>query len=178
MMKRTFAVLTFVLLLVFAVWPLARPHAQPLFQSVLLHVGTPGNPTALTSLADALQVTTSHPDRFTCATAAVSTATTVQALGGSCAAPGAGQSLYLTDVHFSTSAAAGTAADSFPTLKSGTGGTCGTSTEVVWGALTTANSTVVDNFSQPIKVSANEELCWIMTTAGSKFVIVNGFIAP
>ena len=118
-----------------------------------------------------------HPNRFTCVVA-VSTATTLTAVGGSCAAPGAGLSLYVTDVSFGTSAAAGTAADSFPTLKSGTGGTCGTGTAVIWQALTTANSTVVQAFATPIKVAANNELCWIMTTAGSKTVQIHGFIAP
>ena len=87
-------------------------------------------------------------------------------------------SLYVTDVRFGTSAAAGTAADSFPTLKSGTGGTCGTATAVVWSALTTANSTVVDNMTTPLKLATVHELCWIMTTAGSKTLVVNGFIAP
>lgn len=107
----------------------------------------------------------------------VSTATTVQAVGGSCVAPGAGLSLYITDIEFGTSAAAGVAADSFPTLKSGTGGTCGSATAVVWQALTTANSTVTSNYSTPFKVAANSELCWIMTTAGSKTIQIRGFIA-
>ena len=118
-----------------------------------------------------------HPARFRC-TVTVSTATTIQAVGGSCAAPGASLSLYITDIHFATSAAAGTAADSFPTLKYGTGGTCGTGTVVFWGALTTANSTVVNNLSTPIKIPANNEVCWIMTTAGSKFIVLEGYIAP
>ena len=119
-----------------------------------------------------------HPNRIRCATAAVSTATTITALGGSCVAPGAGLSIYITDISFSTSAAAGTAADSFPTLKYGTGGTCGTGTTVVWGALTTANSTVVNNLTTPIKIPANSEVCWMMSTAGSKFIVLTGYIAP
>ncbi len=109
---------------------------------------------------------------------AVSTATTIQAIGGSCAAPGANLSLYITDIVFGTSAAAGTAADSFPTLKSGTGGTCGANTAVVFQALTTANSTIVANYSSPKKISTNNELCWIMSTAGSKTIEIRGFIAP
>lgn len=109
---------------------------------------------------------------------AVSTATTIQAVGGSCVAPGAGLSIYITDIEFGTSAAAGTAADSFPTLKSGTGGTCGSGTAVIWQGLTAANSTIIANLSTPIKVASNSEVCWIMTTAGSKTVQVHGFIAP
>jgi hypothetical protein len=117
-----------------------------------------------------------HPNRVHC-TVAVSTATTIQAVGGSCAAPGAGLSLYITDIMFSSSAA-GIAADAFPTLKYGTGGTCGTGTTVFWQALTAAAVIAVDNRSIPIKVPANNEICWITTTAGSKTVQVSGFIAP
>jgi hypothetical protein len=118
-----------------------------------------------------------HPNRIHC-TVAVSTATTIQAVGSPCAAPGAGLSIYITDIEFGTSAAAGTAADSFPTLKSGTGGTCGTATAVIWQALTSANSTVIANKTTPIKVTANSEVCWIMTTAGSKTLQIDGYIAP
>jgi len=126
---------------------------------------------------DSLRTVSDSAQRFHCVVA-VSTATTVQAVGGSCVAPGAGLSLYITDISFGTSAAAGVAADSFPTLKSGTGGTCGSGTAVIWQGLTTANSTLVDNRTIPIKVTANSEICWIMTTAGSKTLQVSGFIAP
>lgn len=118
-----------------------------------------------------------HPNRISC-TVIVSTATTVQAVGGSCVAPGAGLSIYITDIEFGSSAASGVAADSFPTLKSGTGGTCGAATAVIWQALSAANTTQVANYTVPIKVTANNELCWIMTTAGSKTLKIQGFIAP
>jgi hypothetical protein len=118
-----------------------------------------------------------HPNRISCVVT-TSTATTVQAVGGSCAAPGAGLSIYVTDVKFSASAA-GIAADAFPTLKYGTGGTCGTGTAVFWGNLTAAaTAPTADSFSTPIKIPANNELCWISSTAGSKFLVINGFIAP
>lgn len=151
--------------------------ARQQFQDVLLRYGTATSPVEALHYTGAAHTFQDHPNRIGCYVA-VSTATTIQAVGGSCATPGAGLSIYITDISFSTSAAAGTTADSFPTLKSGTGGTCGTATAVVWGALTTANSTVVANLSQPIKLAAAHELCWIMTTAGSKVVRVNGFIAP
>lgn len=118
-----------------------------------------------------------HPNRISCQVI-VSTATTIQAIGGSCVAPGAGLSIYVTDIEFGSSAASGVAADSFPTLKSGTGGTCGAATAVEWQALTAANVTQVANYTVPRKIPANSELCWIMTTAGSKTVQINGFIAP
>lgn len=113
---------------------------------------------------------------FSCVVA-VSTATTVQAVGGQCVAPGAARRLNITDVSFGTSAASGVAADSFPTLKSGTGGTCGSSTVVVWQALAAANTTVVENLSTPVTIPLNNELCWIMTTAGSKTIQIRGYIS-
>lgn len=116
-----------------------------------------------------------HPKRFHCVVT-VSTATTLQAVGGSCAAPGAGLSLYVTDVFFSASAS-GIAADAFPTLKYGTGGTCGTGTAVFWQALTAAAIVTQDNRSIPIKIPANNEICWITSTAGSKAIQISGFIA-
>lgn len=109
----------------------------------------------------------------------VSTATTLQAVGGNCVAPGAGKSIYVTDILFATNAA-GIAADSFNTLKYGTGGTCGTGTTVWWGAMTTAatQSTVIQQFKTPFKIPANNEICWINSTAGSKFLVINGYVGP
>ena len=117
-----------------------------------------------------------HPDRISCIVT-VSTATTIQAVGGSCVAPGADKSIFITDVEFSASAS-GIAADAFPTLKSGTGGTCGAATAVIWQALTAAAIDVHATFATPIKVAANNEICWITTTAGSKTIRIGGFIAP
>jgi hypothetical protein len=118
-----------------------------------------------------------HPNRIRCVVP-TSTATVITAVGGSCVAPGAGLSIYITDVMFSASAT-GIAADAFPTLKYGTGGTCGTGTTVFWGALTAAtNFRTADNFHTPLKIPANNEVCWITSTAGSKFIVISGFIAP
>jgi hypothetical protein len=140
-----------------------------------------GQPVSLTCLATAgcraaVNTIPYGPTDFTC-TVTVSTATTIQAVGGSCVAPGAGLSLYLTDIRFDASAT-GIGADAFPTLKSGTGGTCGSNTAVVWGWLSAAATNATDNRSRAIKLAANNELCWISSTAGSKFVQVSGFIAP
>lgn len=117
-----------------------------------------------------------HPNRIRC-NVTTSTATTLTALGGSCAAPGAGLSIYITDILFSASAA-GIAADAHPTLKEGTGGTCGAGTAIVWQALTAAAIVVQDNRTVPIKLTANTELCWMSSTAGSKALVVSGYIAP
>lgn len=117
------------------------------------------------------QVVTGRKDGFNCVVT-VSTATTVQS---ACSNIGADRPMYITDIQFGSSAAAGTAADSFPTLKYGTGTTCGTGTAVFWQALTPANGTVVVNLSTPIKIPAGNDICWIMTTAGSKTLQIQGF---
>ncbi len=109
----------------------------------------------------------------------VSTATTLQAVGGNCAAPGPGKSIYVTDILFATNAGA-IAADSFNTLKYGTGGTCGTGTTVWWGAMTTAatQQTVIQRFETAFRIPPNNEICWINSTAGSKLLVINGYIGP
>jgi len=158
-----------------ALLPPTAVNARQLFQHVLVTAGTAASPTNITATGSSLNV--AAPAGITCVVA-VSTATTITAVGGSCVAPGAGQSIHITDIAFGSSAASGTAADSFPTLKSGTGGTCGAATTVVWEALSTANSTVTADLTRPIKLTANHELCWIMSTAGSKTVVITGFVAP
>lgn len=154
-----------------------RPvEARQAIQSILLNVGSATTPVAVKHYTGAVQTFTDHPNRIHCVVT-VSTATTIQAVGGSCVAPGAGLSIYITDVAFAASAA-GIAADAFPTLKSGTGGTCGAATAVVWQALTAAAIVAIDNRTTPIKLTANNELCWISSTAGSKAIQISGFIAP
>lgn len=106
----------------------------------------------------------------------ISTATSVQAVGGACAAS-PGRVLYITDILFATNAGA-IAADSFNTLKYGTGTACGTGTTVFWGAMTTAatQATVIQSFQTPIKLPANVDVCWINSTAGSKFLVISGYV--
>ena len=115
-------------------------------------------------------------DGFNCVVA-VSTATTLQAVGGACASPGT-RPIYITDVEFGSSAAGSTAADSFPTLKYGTGSTCGTGTTVFWQAMITANGNIIANLTTPIKVPKSNDICWIMSTAGSKTIQIHGFYGP
>lgn len=139
---------------------------------------TAGNVTRLLTTTDGrLVTTTDHPKRFSC-TVINSTATTLTAFGGSCAAPGAGLSLYITDIIASSSAAATTTTDQYLTLKSGTGGACGTGTAVVWASFNLANDPVPQSFATPIKVAANSELCWMHAAVGNKTYVVNGYIAP
>lgn len=105
----------------------------------------------------------------------VSTATTLTAIGGDCAAR-PGRTLWVTDIHFSTNAA-GIAADSFPTLKYGTGTNCGTGTAIFWGAFSPAatQSVIYAQLASPIRLPANVDVCWIDSTAGSKFLVVTGY---
>lgn len=155
-------------------WLVVPTSAQP---PMLIYGQSSGTPRPIvTDSTGALMARSDHTGRFHC-TVTVSTATSLTAVGGSCAAPGAGQSLYVTDVVFAASAA-GIAADAFPTLKYGTGGTCGTGTAVFWQALTAAAIVAVDNRTTPIKIPANNEICWISSTAGSKAIQISGFIAP
>lgn len=118
-----------------------------------------------------------HPNRIRC-TQTISTATTLTVMPG-CGAPGAGLSIYITDITFSSNVGA-IAADTFNTLKYGTGGACGTGTTVFWGRMTpaTTQASTDDHYTTPIKIPANNEVCWINSTAGSKFVVISGFIAP
>lgn len=109
----------------------------------------------------------------------ISTSTSLAAVGGSCTGVEPGMSLYLTDILFATNAGA-IAADTFNTLKYGTGSACGTGTAVLWGAMTVAatQSTVIQSFKTPLKVPPANDLCWINSTAGSKFLVITGFKAP
>ena len=139
---------------------------------ILLLCGGPSiNPSSATEISHAAS------QEWVC-TVTLTTVTTLQAIGGKCAAPGVGQSLYITDI-VSGGDAMGTDSDSFNTLKYGTGGACGTGTTTIYGAKTNATlETWGDHFQVPIKIPPNNELCWINTTVGSKFWVITGFIAP
>lgn len=119
-------------------------------------------------------VVNGRKDGFNCVVG-VSTATTLQAVGGACASPSATRPIYVTDIEFGSSAAGSTAADSFPTLKYGSGTTCGTGTTIFWQAMVTANGNIIANLTMPIKVPKGNDLCWIMSTAGSKTIQIHGF---
>lgn len=113
---------------------------------------------------------------FRC-TVEASTATTAQALGGDCNGV-VGLAHYVTDIIASSSAAAGTTADSMMTLEYGTGTTCGTGTTRFWLALQGANTSIVQSFKTPIRIPDGNDMCWIMSTAGTKTLVITGYIAP
>lgn len=107
----------------------------------------------------------------------VSTATTLTAVTGCTARPG--MALSITDINFSTNASA-IAADTFNTLKSGTGTNCGTGTAVVWGAFSAAatQASTPQRFVTPLRLPQNTDLCWINSTPGSKFLVITGYYTP
>ncbi len=111
----------------------------------------------------------------------VSTATTLTAVGGQCAASATvdGLALYITDILFSTNAGA-IAADSFNTLKYGTGSACATGTVIFWLAMNTAAVQTVtpQSLRIPLRVPPGRDVCWINSTAGSKAIVLSGYRAP
>lgn len=138
---------------------------------------TSGTANAILCVSAAPSPVASRPaavNRFA-AIAAASTATTLTEI---VAAPGAGVSLYLTDASLFSSAASTTAADEQLLLKSGTGTNCGTGTATVFACFNPANGGCVANFATPIKLTANNALCWVAAVAGTKHVAVQGFKAP
>lgn len=125
----------------------------------------------LCSAAFAQTTVQGRKDGYNCVQA-VSTATTLTSFcAGSQSKP-----RYITDIDFGSSAAGSTAADSFPTLYVGTGTNCGSNTAVIWQAMITANGNIVENLTTPIKVPAGYDVCWIMSTAGSKTVQIRGWV--
>lgn len=99
------------------------------------------------------------------------------------AAPGAGLSLYITDINVqTTTATSGTFA-----LQSGTGTNCGTGTAAVFPVSATANrfnapinsQPMLDiDFMTPLKLPANTALCVIGVATNTVSGQITGYIAP
>lgn len=109
-------------------------------------------------------------------TVVASTATTLQAVGGSCVAPGARRALYITDIIMGSSVISSTAADAALTLKAGTGGTCGSATVSLLSTPALANTSVTMHLMTPLELPTNNELCWIHSPAGTKWLTILGYI--
>lgn len=134
---------------------------------VLAFVAQPARPTAQVSRGVS----------FSC-NVVNSTATALTAFAGQCIAPQNGQAFYITDISASSSAIATTTTDQYLTVKSGTGGSCGTSTDVMWASYNLALTNVTVSFNTPIRVQASEELCWMDAAAGNKSFVVSGYLGP
>lgn len=126
------------------------------------------------TLEGVLLVDNSHPNRFH-ANSGLSTATTLTQIQ---AAPGASLSLYITDIVMSASVASTTTTDQQLTLKYGTGSNCATGTTYITACFGQANGGCAVNLKTPIKLPANNALCWMHAAAGSKVVSVMGYTAP
>jgi len=111
-----------------------------------------------------LLVNTFHPNLWTITPAAYSSAQTNASVK---AAPGAGLSLYITDIFVSNGATAG-----IITLLDGSGGT------VIFRAYTAINGGAVLNLQTPIRLTANTALCITSTTVTTHSVTISGFTAP
>ena len=130
----------------------------------------------LSALAWFLQGALYGQNAFICVVE-VSTATTIQAVGGDCAGE-ANISHFITGITVSSSSNSSTAADAMPTLKYGTGSTCATGTTIVWLGQTLANTAFSDKFDPPIRIPPTNDLCWIASEAGTKTWVIRGFDAP
>lgn len=130
-----------------------------------------GNPTI--DAYGTTRVTSDHVNRVNCAITSTATTST---LVTRCSAPGAGLSIYITSLQWSSSIISTTT--NFMLIQDGTGGTCGTSTAVRYRGFALAFTTVPVVFNTPIKVDANSEICFLHPGAGTRFVSIQGFIAP
>lgn len=113
-----------------------------------------------------VMVQTFHPNHWSCFLTALTTLASCQA------APGAGLSLYVTDVIATEGGTAGTV-----TLSAGTGAACVTTNVAftpAWAMPINGNLTM--NFTTPIKTTANTLLC--ATATQTSTLLVNGFTAP
>jgi hypothetical protein len=108
-------------------------------------------------------VETTHPNYWSVSAdyAEAQTNTSVKA------APGAGLSLYITDILISNGATAGNI-----TLLDGSGGT------VKFEIYPAINGGATTNLRTPIKLTANTALCITSTTVTTHSITINGFIAP
>jgi hypothetical protein len=139
-------------------------------------------PTAVTAGQVGYQIATTeripfvnptHPNRVNCRL--TTTATSSTAITG-CSAPGAGKSIYITDINIMGGVAVGATAAA--SIQSGTGGSCGTGTAVHFDCQHPATAGCTANLTTPIKAAANAEVCILDATVGTKFVTVTGYIAP
>jgi hypothetical protein len=118
------------------------------------------------------RVDTTHPNRVACA---LTTTATTSTLVTGCAAPGAGLSIYITDISVYGGVALGATAAA--TVQYGTGGTCGTPT-ITYYCQHPATAGCEAHFVTPKKAAANAEVCLLDATTGTKFITISGFIAP
>jgi hypothetical protein len=123
----------------------------------------------------ALRVNTTSQRSFRCNIS--STATTSTLITGCTSGLLGGLQFYITSMQWSSSIISTTA--NFMRLQSGTGGSCGTGTTVLYDGYISAafmpNNIV---FSTPLAGGAGKELCFVHASAGTRLVSIQGYIAP
>jgi hypothetical protein len=122
-----------------------------------------------------------HPARFRCnMDSSATTSTVITGCVGSAAtlaAPAAGLAYYITDISFYVSVISTTTNRSV--LQTGTGGTCGTGTSILWaGYAGTAFTGNEAHFLTPLRATTIGEVCFLNAVAGQKLMTVSGFLAP
>ncbi len=105
----------------------------------------------------------------------LTTATTTTLITG-CAAPGAGKSIYITDIEVGGGVATSITAPAI--VQTGTGGICGTGTTVVYRCNHVAIGQCEAHLLTPIKVAANSEICLVDGVTGTKSIQIQGYVAP
>jgi len=143
--------------------------------STTLPARTDGNRAALIVDSDGRAFTRPFDVDPLNATSGLSTATVLTQL---IAAPGASVSVYIHSISCSASVASTTTADQQCRIKAGTGAACATGTTDLWGAFQPANGGAAVTFPSPIKVTANNAVCWIHAVVGSKIVNIQYHLAP
>lgn len=94
----------------------------------------------------------------------------------SCAAPGANLRYYVTNA--SVYGGVATGATAAATIQSGTGGSCGSNTLILYYCQHAATAGCEGAFVTPKAAVVNGELCLLDATVGTKFVTVGAYVAP
>lgn len=117
-------------------------------------------------------VRSDHPNRVRCN---LTTANTTSTLVTGCGAV-ASNSYYITDISVYGGVAVGAAAAA--TIQYGTGGACGTGTTILSYCQHAATDGCEQHFLTPLKTAANNEVCILDATVGTKFITISGHLAP
>lgn len=130
-------------------------------------VSAEGDAAALRTDMNRILLVNTTPPRLTSATENNATAQTNNPI---LSAPGAGLSLYITDIVISNGATAGSIK-----FVEDTGGTPVTKVQETYMAI---NGGAVMNFTTPIRITANKDFGYTSTTVTTHSITVNGYIAP
>lgn len=122
-----------------------------------------------------------HPNRFGCVMdSSATTSTVITGCTGAIAttaAPGAGLAIYITDIEFYASTVSSTTNRNV--IQTGTGGTCGTGTALLYAGYNPAAFQGNEvSFNTPRKGTVNGEVCFLNGVTGQKLITVSGYVVP